>query len=371
MSHPKPIYSVAQLLDELESKGFAMDEGVSSFVVDRLPEKELPLYIRILAGFGATIASFFFVGFLWLVGLIDISNEKSLILVGILFVAGAVALQRATGHKHTVRRSFFIQSSFASMGIGKILFVLGLQQLMNTEWGATVGLLVITCVTYPIYRMSIDRFLSSFGVLLSILINLSLDHDVLGVWELLFYGFFFAQFICAAVLVTSGKIKREYIPLSYAFILSLCTSVLLSASGIRFGFFAETALKYPFIINIVLTGGLIALFAWVAGGFNKLKSQPLVLASIGTVLLGSITAPGILLAIGLMVLGYAKHETILSIIGILLMPLFLGLYYYNLDISLLQKSFVLVGSGIILLAGRVYLKRKGWDNGGASCVQNS
>ena len=68
-----------------------------------------------------------------------------------------------------------------------------------------------------------------------------------------------------------------------------------------------------------------------------------------------------------MVFGYAKHEEHLMRIGALLMPVFLFLYYYNLDISLMQKSGTLMGSGIVLLAGSLYMKHKNWNAGGASC----
>lgn len=64
-----------------------------------------------------------------------------------------------------------------------------------------------------------------------------------------------------------------------------------------------------------------------------------------------------------MMVGYAKHEKIMILMGGLQIPVFLFLYYYNLDISLMQKSGVLVGSGIVLLAGNFYLQCRGWDKG--------
>ena len=100
----------------------------------------------------------------------------------------------------------------------------------------------------------------------------------------------------------------------------------------------------------------------------KLKTQPLLLASMGALLLGLIAAPGILLAIMLMVLGYARHERLLLATGVVLIPVFLFLYYYQLDLSLLQKSAALAGSGALLLAGRFYLRRRGWDKAGKPCA---
>ena len=265
-----------------------------------------------------------------------------------------------------------MQCSIAFMVIGKLFFTNGSVFILDSDWAFTWALLIITGITYPVYKIKIERFLSSFAALLSILMNILSDNDAIDLLiggGLLLNGFFLFQFVGAAILLTHGKIQRDYIPLCYAFVCSLCISVLILSLPISEGL---TEVYYydrlgDTFINIVLTGGLIALFGWVAGGVKKLKSEPLAMASIGAVLLGLLSAPGMLLAIGLMVIGYAKHEKPLIILGILLMPIFLFFYYYNLDISLMQKSGILTGSGIVLLAGRWYLKHRRWDTGSILC----
>ena len=170
----------------------------------------------------------------------------------------------------------------------------------------------------------------------------------------------------ASVLLTHRKIKADYMPLAYALVGSLCVHVLLLASGELAS--EGIAVISPYFASLILTAGLIALFGWAAGGMAKLKTEPLLLASTGAVLLGLIAAPGILLAIMLLVLGYARHERPLLATGVALIPVFLFLYYYQLDLSLLQKSVALAGSGALLLAGRFYLRRKGWDKSSKPCA---
>ena len=349
-------YSAENLLEQLSNQDLVIDQELSDFVISQQQEKELPLYLRVVVGVGAFIASLCFIGFLGAADIIRFHHEEGLSIWGLIFVAGAIGLQKVSAHNNTVKHSFLMQSSFASMAVGKLLFVLGISQMFDSGWGTTFALLVITVITYNIYRMSIDRFLSSFVLLFSILVNILWGRDISVSREFLLNGFFLFQFASVAIFLTHGKIKRDYIPISYAFTFSLCANVLFLSS-------------HPAFINIILTGGLIVLFGWAAGGIEKLKTKPLMSASIGTVFLGLISAPGILLTIGLMVLGYSKHEKLLIIMGALMMPLFLWLYYYNIDISLLQKSSILIGSGIVLLAGRFYIKHKGWEEGSASCVQ--
>jgi len=362
-------YNAAKLVEELESKGFNSGDELSVFIIKQQQEQELPLYLRAIAGVGAFIASFCFMGFLETTDIIDFRNEEGLVIWGLTFVASAIGLQRMAGNGNTVRHNFLIQSSFASMAVGKALFVFGIAQLIDTPWSVSLALFIITACTYFIYRMSIDRFLSSLGVLLSVLLSIKIDAEISGSREFIFNTFFLLQFACTAFLLTYGRIKQDYIPLAYALIFSLCICVLVLAAQIEFGSFRDKEIINLAFANIVLTVGLVALFSWTAGSIERLKTEPFILASIGALLLGLISAPGILLAIGLMVLGYAKHEQLLIIAGALLMPLFLWLYYYNLDISLLHKSAILIASGIILLAGRFYLSYKGWDEKGPSCVQ--
>lgn len=362
MNHQTKTYNTANLLSHLtEKKLLDNSENCANFILSGLQEQELPLYLRVLAGVGAFIASLCFIGFLSIAGIISFKSEAELITWGLIFAVGAIGLQRGSGSDNTVKHSFLMQSSFASMAVGKTLFIIGMAQLLDSGWGVPVATLIITAITYHIYRMSIDRFLSSFAVLVSILTNILWDYDLGLSRELMFNAFFLFQFFGAAILLTHGKIKRDYTPLAYAFVFSIAVSVLFLASQAEFGYWQHKDFIHSIFVNIVLSVGLISLFGWAAGSLNKLKSTPLMWASAAAVVLGFVSAPGIILAIGFMILGYAKHEKILMISGALLMPLVLFLYYYNLDISLLQKSAILTGSGVILLMGSFYIRHRGWD----------
>jgi hypothetical protein len=362
-------FSAKTLITQLESKGLSTDKNLGDFVIGLQQENEPPLYLKVLVGLGALIASICFIGFLYEAGIINISNETGMAIWGLIFIASAIGLQKVDANDNTVKHSIIIQSSFTSMVVGKTLFVVSLGEMAHSGWGVTLALAIVTAITYHTYRMSIDRILSALAVLVSIQANIMWDPNVAGSREVLLNGFFLFQSVCAAILLTHGRISRNYIPLSYAFFFSLCASVLFLASHAEVGYWKEKEVIEPTFINFVLTGGLIALFGWIANGIEKLKSEPLILASAGAVLLGIISAPGILFTIGAMILGYAKHERPLIITGALLMPVFIFQFYYNLDISLLYKSGILFGSGAVLLAGRFYLIYRGWDKEDASCVQ--
>ena len=357
-------HNAAGLLAALRDKGLAGEAGLADFIIRRQREKPPPLYLNILITIGALLAALCLVTIL--------PKEDTPIVVTLALIASAVWLKGKAGDSHGLKYNLLMQSSLAIMIAGKLLFTgtVGktlthyLSDYSYDPWSYTLALLMITVLTYPVYRVPVDRFLFPFIVLCFLLSNIledSGEHHIL-----LFHGSFLLQFAMAAVLLTHRRIKADYMPLAYALVCSLCAHVLLLASG-ELASEGITIIS-PYFTSLILTGGLIALFGWAAGGMAKLKIQPLLLASMGAALLGLMAAPGILLAIMLLVLGYARHERLLLATGVALIPVFLFLYYYQLEISLLQKSAALAGSGGLLLAGRLYLRRKGWDKAGKPCA---
>ena len=357
-------HNAAGLLAALHDKGLAREAGLADFIIRRQREKPPPLYLNILITMGALLAA------LCLVTIFP--KEDTPIVVTLALIASAVWLQGKAGDGHGLKYTLLMQSSLAVMIVGELLFTgtVGgmlthyLSDYSDDAWSYTLALLTITVLTYPVYRVPVDRFLFPFIVLCFLLFNIledSGEHHVL-----LFHGAFLLQFAMASVLLTHRKIKADYIPLAYALVCSLCVHVLFLAWVTLT--WDDTEVISPYFASAVLTGGLIALFGYVAGDMAKLKTQPLLLASTGALLLGLIAAPGILLAIMLMVFGYARHERALLATGAALIPAFLFFYYYQLDLSLLQKSAALAGSGALLLAARLYLRRRGWDKSSKPCA---
>ena len=356
-------HNAASLLAALRDKGLADEAGLADFIIRRQREKPPPLYLNILMGVGAIIAglclAFFFL-------------KQTPVIVALLMVGGAVWLQKKAGHGDEIRHSVLTQSSLAVMITGKLCFLEAFGKTLAPYlsgydydiWSETLALVMITVLTYPIYRVAIDRFLFPLFALCYLLLPILLDSGDHS--ALLLHGFFLLQFVAAAVLLTHAKIKADYMPLAYALVFSLSGNVLFLVSAELAS--EDIAVISPYFASLILTGGLIALFGWAAGGMAKLKTQPLLLASMGAALLGLIAAPGMLLAIMLLVLGYARHERPLLATGAMLIPVFLFLYYYQLDLTLLQKSAALAGSGALLLAGRFYLRRKGWDKSSEPCA---
>ena len=84
----------------------------------------------------------------------------------------------------------------------------------------------------------------------------------------------------------------------------------------------------------------------------------MILALGSVIALGILESLGIMLALSFLILGHAKHEKLLVALGALFLPAFLFSYYYMLDLNLMTKSGVLIGSGLLALTGAFYLHVK-------------
>lgn len=355
------------LLKQLHSHGMTQDSELSTFVIDQHEKTRLPTRLKVLAGLGAFISASFFITFVAMSNLIQIHHDRSFIFWGLVSIVCAILIQRNTHTGPTLKQSFSLQSSFSFMVVGKILFVSGVAIMSQSKWGISWGLLGISSLTYFIFPVSTDRFLSALALFLSVLVNLLISRVINGSSDLMLNAYFLFQCLSVAFLLAYKKIPSDYRPLSDALIFSLCIHTLF-IPGESLYLSENAGFLHSIFVNSVLTIGLLALIIWVAGGLKKLSSEPIILSVIAVALLGFLSAPSILLSIALIILGYAKHNKRFIGSGAFLLPFALFFYYYNLNLTLFQKSLLLIGNGTVLLLGRLYLKHKGWDKEGALCV---
>ena len=161
------------VIDRLRKTGHVDDAVVKNIgdTIQKLSaERELPVYLRILSGIGALIATVCLMGFLGITGVISLKSGIECVLWGALFIANAIVLLRRAEKSGVTANSFLMQLSFCSMGVGKTLFLVaaGSADIWRhfEIWPLALTLAAVTAVTWPFYRLSIDRFLSAFGVLM-------------------------------------------------------------------------------------------------------------------------------------------------------------------------------------------------------------
>ena len=367
MNQPnEPITSEA-LLGTLNAKGMLLHpEKAGKQLATRSVGEEVPVYLRILTLIGALIASGFFFLFLAISGILD---EDGFLILGLVFVAAAYGLLVAAKKSNPILQVFFITCSFTLLAVGKILFVIGFVEMFGDLFSlrsrgdqrvALLGIGLATVLTYKLFPFVLDRFISScffLGLFIEIVIALpDLDSDVMPVVAAWIMNFFFLTYmICAGFLLLHEKVKKLYDPVAYALI---CT--LLGLAVMQSGLMGEPKLEPVlgfeiWLPNFIAGFGLLYLLSHAVGGFKKQMDSQAIVIAVGVILLALFTNAGILLSIMLTVFGRMNHRRLVSFIGWISLTGFLIYYYYQLDFTLETKSYVLLGSGGLLLGVRLIL----------------
>ncbi|MDP6795083.1 MAG: DUF4401 domain-containing protein [Verrucomicrobiota bacterium] len=367
MNRPDEPITAGTLLGSLNEKGMLHDpEEAGKQLAAGSVGGEMPIYLRILTLIGAVIATGFFFLFLAITGILD---EDTILIVGLVFVAAAYGLLIAAKKNNPILHVFLSTCSFTILAVGKILFVIGLVEMFDDLfslssrdeiWAATLGVGLATVLTYKLFPFVLDRFISScsfLGYFIATVIAMpDLDSSVMPVVATWIMNFFFlAYMICAGFLLLHEKVKKLYDPVAYALICTLLGLAVMQ-SGLMSDPKLEPILGFEiWLPNFIAGFGLLYLLSYAVGGFKKQMDSQAIVIAVGVILLAFFTNAGILLSILLMVFGRMNHRPLVSFIGWISLTGFLIYYYYQLDFTLETKSYVLLGSGGLLLGIRLIL----------------
>jgi len=367
MNQPNEPITAGALLDTLNAKGILHDpeEAGKQLAVGSVGEK-VPIYLRILTLIGAVIATGFFFLFLAIYGILD---EDTLLILGLVFVAAAYGLLIVAKKSNPILHVFVATCSFTILAVSKIMFVIGFVEMFDDLfslssrseiWPATLGVCLATVLTYKLFPFVLDRFISScyfLGFFIGAVIALpDLDSSVMPVVAAWIMNFFFlAYMICAGFLLLHEKVKKLYDPVAYALICTLLGLAVMQ-SGLMSDPKLEPVLGFEiWLPNFIAGFGLLYLLSYAVGGFKKQMDSQVIVIAVGVILLAFFTNAGILLSILLMVFGRMNHRPLVSFTGWISVTGFLIYYYYQLDFTLETKSYVLLGSGGLLLGVRLIL----------------
>ena len=343
-----------ELLPRLEAEGLADAAAVEGALAAQ--EATTPWFVRVLVGFGAWVSALFLIGFVG-AAVFRLSDEA-------LLVLGLVCCTAATWVRRAREGVFVEQLALAVALMGQGLVIGAATQLTDSvRWGAAVTLALagVMLVAYP---DRVQAFLSaSMGVFAALFlvrvlrVPLAADVALLAV-----------ALLAHAALLGKARLLRGVLGARTAATLAGLVTALLLALLLR-----SQADVYRALLDAapgaarsaLLTVGLALLL--LATGASALReggaAQPreaLVLAGLTVALLALLTlqTPGIVGAAGVMALAFHRRSPVLVGLAIVFALLAGTAHYYDLSLTLLQKSGALVGSGLLLLALRPLLLRR-------------
>ena len=337
------IPTIEELLAHPKVQGLVSQEDVERIAESLGKSEEAskdPMYIRILSGIGAWFTAAFLILFLGISHIVE--SGTGAIICGIIFLVAAIIIAR------TSKAAFLSQLSLALAFAGNILVIGGAAAEFG-RYEISVVLIthaVVCAVVYPLYANSIYRFLAPTA-LVALATAWIVEEEVFVLMHVLIG----AETLLSGILLLRKKRPPLLTPLVYS-AATMLPATLLFMNLTQMNIWRTDFDGPLWPSSLLLAGGLIYLYFHLAGGLKRLREPWLILAIVSTILLGIFTTPGILVAVGLLIVGYAFGDRILTALSYLFVPCFLVFFYYALNVDLAHKSWVIAGSGVLLLVVR-------------------
>ena len=358
----------SELIDALSDEFEIDEERAREVAVERIQKNQMPIYLRTLIGIGSFVSAGFLIAF---VGVTLGIDESLIYAVGLFHVICAIPLY-LYGRKieqHTPLEAFLTFFSFALILSGKIMCIGGFTAAFEPDdvLGASLIVnIIFTCVTYPIYSLYMDRFISFTSCLVMALFwvmeQMSWPEEITTI------AFFSLVAPLAFIMMIHPRVTRTFRPVSIG-LLSTSIGLAVAIIGISPGILqVADMLKNSQIsiddLMVIISAPIVMLFVsvyvmvWACGGKVGKKKRVLVVSILALFLLCSTLMTGPVLAIAIIVLGYAQHDRIISLLGILLLPVALFQITRRLDLGLMDTGIILmIKSGLVLI---VYFVYKTW-----------
>lgn len=328
-----------------------------------------PWFVHVLQGVGAWLSAVMFIIVFALMKVINGVFSFTVIGVGLLAMALVLSFKIAD------KSSYLSQLLFAMSLTGHVLLAVGIGLMMRHTplFALTMVLVSIICILF--YAYSVHKFLSVHLLLFALLL-LAYDMKLQEV-SMAVLMFITTLLTCWMWLNESRYVKNKFNAIFHPIQHALVTALLLGAIIIDHAFYlfdyqTQTLLHFP--LHEMIAVGFFCGFAWIIHHiFQRLDSdsdkntdgngQPLLKWGLLTLMLVlSIVfyySSSILASLLVLLLGIERNNRIVIPLAIVSLIYAIGRYYYQLDLTLLHKSLLLMGSGLILLTAGIITYRQG------------
>jgi uncharacterized membrane protein len=353
--------SVADVLARLRAEGLAPagnDDAAREALRGDLAE-EMPWYLRAIIAFGAWIATAFLL--FSLIAVAGLQDETIRAVVGVALIGAAVAIRRRTPPPSEFLRWAAVAMALAGQG----LMVASVAEMSDSPTLTSVFCLVISIVLIVLVRDTALRFLATLSgagsfIIAFVAAKLPQGFDVAVVLLVLLCGWLWR----GGLTRRSDAMDEMLRPVGYGLIVVLFGALLARtlATSAHSTFSLDVNRDFRELGIIATIGATIALLVLVWRILDELRiplNAPLGFAVLaGTVAfgLGTLDSPGVVVGTAALMLAFDRRDRALLAMATVFLLTFGALYYYSLELTLLQKSGVLAASGLLLLGIRSRIK---------------
>jgi len=329
------------------------DVGIVSGDAPNIEYIDSPWYVKVLLAFSGWLASLFLFGFLAVGFETILDNSLSTFITGSIVIGGAYLVLR-------IPKNEFVEHIGLALSLaGQALIAWAIFKAFRNEyaivWGLVGAAQILLAVVMPnfIHRV-FSAYLSAFAFSMSLF-----DAGVPYVFSSL------VMFVVAWLWLNEFRFvqhMQKIRAVAYGLVLAL---VQLKGSMLFGGTWTlsnsqSTQWVEPWMSELLASIVILYVVWQLLKKYSEyLSNRTIAIALIGTLLLcaASMEATGLTVGITIIILGFSSSNRILLGLGVASLLFYISAYYYLLDITLLDKSFVLFGVGVILLLARWLMLR--------------
>ena len=362
---------IADVLARLRIEGLATpDDDAARAALLATSEDYIPWYIRLAVGLGAWAATALLLGFIG--ALAGLENSVARLLFGAVLLSGAVWLRRDT------RAEFMRQAAVAASLASQALIISAVHDMTDSTLAACVSAIALAIALVRMMPDAVHRFLSGAlgaGALIVAASTLAVPGAVEMATLLLVAV---AAYLWRVQLRERSVATTEMLaPVGYAVVVTLFVVLVIGASTaltnvtreVHRDFVFASAGAWPSALTTLgMTAALLALVWRITDEHGAAHDSPTAFAALaGVVALGAgaLHSPGIVAGAAVLVLAFDRRNPVLLGLAVLFLLVFGAVFYYSLHLTLLEKSGVLAGSGVLLLAIRRAVVSDAGGTGGA------
>jgi hypothetical protein len=321
-------------------------------------EERSPWFVRLMLGFAGWIGAMFLLGFVGVGFAYVMKTPAVAMILGACACAAAAAIFRAS------RGDFAAQFGFAVSLAGQGLMAFALFEWFGRSMsGMALALAIQQAVLFAFVPNFVHRVWTAFTAAFAAQFALA-DMSLSPFVPALVTAGFLAVWLREFEHEKRGDLLR---PAGYGLALASVQAAILQGgllfALIRWGGDVQGlgALKAKAWAGAAASGFVLlwAVTALVRREGVSFSSGPgkIALSAAAILAIASLWVPGVGPAVAILVVGFANGNRVLIGLGIAALVGYLSHYYYSLHATLLEKSALLVCTGLVLLAARFALHR--------------
>lgn len=305
----------------------------------------MPWYAKFITGFGAWISGLVAIalGFA-ILGFLSVDSPGALVVLGAIYFFPGLWLLR-----EVEQQIFATQLGIAVTAAGAAMIIAGIGFESEEAWAATVASFVLTAVVILGSRHRSLQFLTA--LLAAVVFVMTLIAE-----EVPYYFDIVALAGPIAVVLLLYPPRRDVQPTATVLLITMPMFGVFHGMGVRFW---EVGIAGGWVARILY----VAVFLWLAYIHWQRSTDDAVRYRLGifvaaAVAVGLLLPPGGSACLVILMLAFILGSRPLAALGVLLQVHYIWRFYYDMQVTLLAKSGVMLAVGAVLIAAWWLMQRR-------------